>query len=212
MLDNDITKTSGEVSCKKIKAVYPHVVVSGDIDKPVYSIQYYDIEKKTMVDCCGSYDLRLVRRWIEEDFEAMESDITELINRLQGDKEALIARQETLQKALADSNTEVNRLKKRLVIAESGEINGELKKFIESKEDEIKKLKADISARISLEKMARQSFTLLSAYFIPEIAKNEATQEFAKRLKEMFIACPDVNDYVANAYIDRLVKESVGEA
>lgn len=110
MSDNDIVKASGEVSSEKIKAIYPHIVVSGDIDNPYYSIQCYDIQKKTMFDCYASYKLGLVRKWLEEHFEVIEPDIADFINRLQADKEALIAGQETLQKALAEKNTEIERL------------------------------------------------------------------------------------------------------
>ena len=41
-------------------------------------------------------------------------DILGVINRLQADKEALIAGQETLQKALAEKNAEIERLQKLL--------------------------------------------------------------------------------------------------
>ncbi len=40
----------------------------------------------------------------------LHQDTIDLINRLQADKEALIAGQETLQKALAEKNTEIERL------------------------------------------------------------------------------------------------------
>ncbi len=43
-------------------------------------------------------------------------------------------------------------------------------------------------------------------------AKAEAIKAFAERLKQRFYACPEVNDYVANVYIDNLVKEMVGDA
>ncbi len=87
--NNEIIKTSGEVSSEKIKAIYPHIVVSGDIDKPYYSIQYYDIEKKTMFDCYGSYKLGLVRKWLEEHFEVIEPDIADFINRQKAEIERL---------------------------------------------------------------------------------------------------------------------------
>ncbi len=68
---------------EKIKAIYPHIVVSGDIDKPCYNIHWYDIEQKTMICGFGSYNLEFVRKWLQEEFEIVESDIDNLINRQQ---------------------------------------------------------------------------------------------------------------------------------
>lgn len=88
MTDNEIIKTSDEVSCNKIKAIYPHIVVSGDVDKPYYSIQWYDIEKKTMFDGYASYKLALVKKWLQENFEATDDDIGDFINSQQAKIEA----------------------------------------------------------------------------------------------------------------------------
>lgn len=64
---------------QKIKAIYPHIIVGGDIDKPCYNIHWYDIEQKTMICGFGSYKLELVRKWLEEEFEVVEEDIDNLI-------------------------------------------------------------------------------------------------------------------------------------
>lgn len=66
---------------QKIKAIYPHIVVGGDIDKPCYTIHWYDIEQKTMICGFGSYKLEFVRKWLEEEFEVVEKDIDGLLNR-----------------------------------------------------------------------------------------------------------------------------------
>lgn len=82
MTDKENTKV-------KIKAIYPHIVVGGDIDKPYYTIHWYDIEQKTMICGFGSYKLELVRKWLEEEFEVVESDIADVINRQQAEIERL---------------------------------------------------------------------------------------------------------------------------
>lgn len=82
-------KKTNEIIKKKIKAIYPHIVVGGKIDKPYYSIQWYDVEKKTMIDAYGSYKLEFVRKWLQEDFEVVENDIANLINRQQAEIERL---------------------------------------------------------------------------------------------------------------------------
>lgn len=50
-------------------------------------------------------------------------DVINLINRLQSDKEALIAGQETLQKALAEKNAEIERLQNALTEERVTKIN-----------------------------------------------------------------------------------------
>ncbi len=92
MTDNNITKVN---ECKtlaegeKIKAIYPHIVVSGDINEPYYSIHWYDIEQKTMICGYGSYKLAFVKKWLQEDFEVVEGDIDNLINRQKAEIETL---------------------------------------------------------------------------------------------------------------------------
>lgn len=81
--------TDKEIIKKKIKAIYPHIVVSGDVDKPYYSIHWYDIEKKTMICGYSSYNLEFVRKWLQEEFEVIESDIDNLINQQEADIERL---------------------------------------------------------------------------------------------------------------------------
>jgi len=64
-------------------------------DEYIHSCDYCPFEK----ECCGD-NLNLVKFALD------------LINRLQAEKEALIAGQETLQKALAEKNAEIERLNK----------------------------------------------------------------------------------------------------
>lgn len=82
MTDNEIIKSADNETVKqRIKAIYPHITVSGAVDKPYYNIDWYDIEKQTMYRGWSSYNLELVRKWLEEEFEAVEADIDDLINR-----------------------------------------------------------------------------------------------------------------------------------
>ena len=93
MTDNDIIKaetlTSGEINKNKIKAIYPHITVSGSIDKPCYNIDWYDIKKQTMYRGFSSYKLPLVYKWLQEEFEVVEADIDNLINRQKAELERL---------------------------------------------------------------------------------------------------------------------------
>ena len=81
MTDNEIIKASENTEVKKIKAIYPHIVVGGTADKPCYSIDWYNIETKTMHTGYSSYNLKIVQEWLKEYFEVVEGDIENLINR-----------------------------------------------------------------------------------------------------------------------------------
>jgi hypothetical protein len=81
---------------EKIKAIYPHIVVGGQIEKPCYSIQWYDIEKKTMLDGYASYKLEFVKKWLQENFEEIEFDIGDLINRQKAEIDELTEKLECL--------------------------------------------------------------------------------------------------------------------
>ena len=64
----------------KIKAIYPQIIVTGEIDKPYYSIAYYDTAKKEWYIGYSSYDLKNVRQWFDEFFEEVEGDIAEVVH------------------------------------------------------------------------------------------------------------------------------------
>ena len=108
--DNEIIKASENTEVKKIKAIYPHIVVGGTADKPCYSIDWYNIETKTMHTGYSSYNLKIVQEWLKEYFEVVEDDIENLINRLQ----EKLATYESRNKAL---RTERNRLNKEIKTA-----------------------------------------------------------------------------------------------
>ncbi len=89
MTENDNIKATSENTCNKIKAIYPHITVSGDVDNPYYNIDWYDIEKQKMYRGYSSYKLPLVRKWLQEEFEVVEEDIDDLINRKNAEIERL---------------------------------------------------------------------------------------------------------------------------
>lgn len=89
MIDNTFTSDEIKTSKQKVKAIYPHITVSGTIDKPYYNIDWYDIEKQTMYRGFSSYDLSFVHKWLQEEFEVVETDIDEHIKRMQAENKQL---------------------------------------------------------------------------------------------------------------------------
>lgn len=61
---------------EKIKAIDPKIVVSGSADKPYYSIEYYNISDKRWHIGYGSYSLKFVKEWLNDDFEIVEADVS----------------------------------------------------------------------------------------------------------------------------------------
>lgn len=100
MSEKKIVKATSENTCNLIKAIYPHITVSGAVDKPYYNIDWYDIETKTMYRGYSSYNLEFVRKWLEEEFEVVEADIDDLIKRQQSELEALTAENKQLKSDL----------------------------------------------------------------------------------------------------------------
>ena len=60
---------------EKIKAIDPKIVVSKSADKPYYSIEYYNISDKRWHIGYGSYSLKFVKEWLNNDFEIVEADV-----------------------------------------------------------------------------------------------------------------------------------------
>lgn len=73
------TMTTGTPTGEKIKAFNPHIVVGENIDKPYYSICYYDVEKKEWFIGYSSYNLAFVAKWLKDFFEKVEVDMTEVV-------------------------------------------------------------------------------------------------------------------------------------
>ena len=59
----------------KIKAVDPHIIVGGNIDKPYYSIRYYDTSDNIWHIGFSSYELKFVAEWLKTEFDIVESEI-----------------------------------------------------------------------------------------------------------------------------------------
>lgn len=108
----NLTLTSEDVNePTKIKAINPHIIVGGSAEQPYYSIEYYDVEKEQFYIGYSSCYLSTVFKWLNECFDVVAGDADVIIRNLKADKEALIAGQETLQKALAEKDKEIEKLK-----------------------------------------------------------------------------------------------------
>lgn len=57
---------------KKIKVSSVDIVVDGNVDKPYYSIKYYDMEENKWHCGYGSYYLANVKRWLKENFDIIK--------------------------------------------------------------------------------------------------------------------------------------------
>ena len=64
---------------EKIKAIDPKIVVSGSADKPYYSIEYYNISDGRWHIGYGSYNLKFVKEWLNDDFETVETDVAPVV-------------------------------------------------------------------------------------------------------------------------------------
>lgn len=59
----------------KIKAIDPQIIVDGNIDKPYYSIRYYDTSDNSWHIGFSSYELKFVVEWLKTEFDIVESEI-----------------------------------------------------------------------------------------------------------------------------------------
>lgn len=64
---------SGHIN--KIKAIDPQIIVDGNIDKPYYSIRYYDTSDNIWHIGFSSYELKFVVDWLKTEFDIVESEI-----------------------------------------------------------------------------------------------------------------------------------------
>lgn len=155
---------------------------------------------------------------------------------LKADKEALIAGQETLQKALAERLAEVDDLKKHLATLDLCEkSNDELRSALKKKDDELKAVtkraamwhrEAELNAaeiiKLQAENERLEKAGIESLYNIKrmelKVAKAEAIKEFAERLVAIYenderYDRPNAHTLVMTLFrnIDNLVKEMTGE-
>lgn len=59
----------------KIKAVNPNIIVRGNVDKPYYLIEYYDLSDNEWHIGYGSYCLANVKKWLKTCFEVTNADV-----------------------------------------------------------------------------------------------------------------------------------------
>ena len=59
----------------KIKAVNPNIIVRGNVDKPYYLIEYYDLSDNEWHIGYGSYCLANVKEWLKTCFEVTNVDV-----------------------------------------------------------------------------------------------------------------------------------------
>lgn len=109
---------------KKIRAIYPHIVVGSNVDKPYYSIHWYDVEGQTMRCGYSSFNLGFVREWLEDMFEVVEEDVGDFICRQKTENERL-------KKLLAESETKTAALAKTFYREGIKDIAGMLKEMAE---------------------------------------------------------------------------------
>ena len=143
----------------------------------------------------------------------------DLINRQQGMIDGLIAGQETLQKALAEKNAEIERLQK-----ENNQFADIGKMYSEIKAEAIKEF-ADNLCRVFAGHSDYHGDTILTKIICLKEGKPiqtakpidtskikyAAIKKFAERLKPMYKPlCVDMGDWYNE--IDNLVKEMVGES
>lgn len=193
MNDNEITKTAeGEsnTSGEKIKAIYPHITISGTVYKPYYSIDWYDIEKQEMHRGYSSFNLQFVHKWLQENFEVVDDDIDNLINRYEA-KIKKIEGKVVIQKGLIDrQKAEIERFKE-------GHIH-------------IDNFARNICNERLLQGKAIADFDSLRKYV--EREKAEAVKEFAEKVViELTANYSDKYCHWIDDTIDNLVKEMVGE-
>lgn len=69
---------ASETTSEKIKAINPQIIVGGTIDKPYYSISYYDVKRKEWVIGFSSFNREYVQGWLAECFEEIEAELAEV--------------------------------------------------------------------------------------------------------------------------------------
>lgn len=189
MTDNETIKTNESNSVipkEKIKAIYPHIVVSGK--KPYYSIHWYDVKQQKMICGFSSYKLNLVRKWLQEEFEVLYDDIENLIDRQQAEIQRITEKFNCQQTVYADLSKIIKDQKEEIVRLEY--------------ENEILSKNADNAFQDGLNEAQD-----LYAEQIKDEIKSEAIKEFAERLKKEL----GFGHYIQPDQIDNLVKEMVGD-
>ena len=139
-------------------------------------------------------DLIFVAQCCRDEYNGLRVDkllrrAAELIKNLQADKDALIAGQETLQKALVEKDNEIKRLQERNVI---------LRGSVDTQKNDNKRLAGYLADAISHEPRSEAEI------------KAEAYKEIIEKLKSKLCICDDnFNPVVTEKEIDDTFKEMV---
>ena len=59
----------------KIKAIDPKIIVNRDVDRPYYSIEYYDTSDNQWHIGYSSYELKNVIELLDTDFDVIKADV-----------------------------------------------------------------------------------------------------------------------------------------
>ena len=59
----------------KIKAIDPKIIVNRDVDRPYYSIEYYDTSDNQWHIGYSSYELKNVIEWLDTDFDVIKANV-----------------------------------------------------------------------------------------------------------------------------------------
>nr|DAT62599.1 MAG TPA: hypothetical protein [Caudoviricetes sp.] len=86
----------------KINASHAQIVVGGAEEKPVYSILYFDTDKKGWYIGWGSSNLKYVQTWLKEEFEPGYKRISDFITDLLARAEEAEARAEKGEEIASD--------------------------------------------------------------------------------------------------------------
>ncbi len=75
-----MTESTAATTRTTNNAIYPHIVVSGQPDRPYYSIHWYDVDLKSMICGYGSYNVNIVRGWLETEFNIIDKEPDNLLS------------------------------------------------------------------------------------------------------------------------------------
>lgn len=64
---------------EKIKAIDPKIIVNSNVDKPCYSIEYYDTADNEWHIGYSSFDLQNVIEWLNTAFDVVKSEVVPIV-------------------------------------------------------------------------------------------------------------------------------------
>lgn len=156
------------------------------------------IEKQNCIDCPAIAN--------DTDCVNIEKLFVDMFNRLQADKDALIAGQETLQKALAEKDAKIEALQMDNAQLQSDNINANMN--CEHLQAEIERLQKAGEEAVSCFHRMESLYNIKRVEL--KVAKAEAYKEIIEKLKSKLCICDDnFNPVVTEKEIDDTFKEMV---